>query len=130
MLSLSWTIQFILLFTIIIYFSENLLQKISFGGTCWYRYTCFLVSFLTSTCVIVEEILGHKHCFNCLLCKMSLFLIVLKLQTLYQVSVLLVLNFRGRSLLNLENDKSNHANEVKNTLIFNSFVLCQVILTC
>ncbi|KAL4632299.1 hypothetical protein ACB092_04G039600 [Castanea dentata] len=50
----------------------------------------------------------------------------LLIQTLYQVSVLLVLNFRGRSLLNLENDKSNHANEVKNTLIFNSFVLCQI----
>ena len=49
-----------------------------------------------------------------------------KFQALYQVTVLLVLNFRGRSLLNLESDNKEHANKVKNTLIFNSFVLCQV----
>jgi Ca2+-transporting ATPase len=49
-----------------------------------------------------------------------------KFQALYQVSVLLVLNFRGRTLLNLEDYTSEHANKVKNTLIFNSFVLCQV----
>lgn len=47
------------------------------------------------------------------------------LQAVYQVCVLLVLNFRGRSLLNLKNDSSD-ANKVKNTLIFNAFVLCQV----
>ena len=69
------------------------------------------------------------------MCQLSVMLIVIvllvsKLQTLYQVSILLVLNFRGRSLLNLENDESNHANKVKNTLLFNSFVLCQVILPC
>ncbi|GMN55248.1 hypothetical protein TIFTF001_024359 [Ficus carica] len=45
---------------------------------------------------------------------------------LYQVSVLLVLNFRGKSLLNLEHDDPTHANKVKNTLIFNAFVLCQI----
>ncbi|KAL3745858.1 hypothetical protein ACJRO7_014889 [Eucalyptus globulus] len=47
-------------------------------------------------------------------------------QAVYQVCVLLVLNFRGRSLLNLKNDGSDHANKVKNTLIFNAFVLCQI----
>ncbi|KAF8389408.1 hypothetical protein HHK36_026103 [Tetracentron sinense] len=47
---------------------------------------------------------------------------------LYQVSVLLVLNFRGRSILHLEHDSNEHANKVKNTLIFNAFVLCQVII--
>ncbi|KAI3443397.1 hypothetical protein Pfo_000062 [Paulownia fortunei] len=50
----------------------------------------------------------------------------LLIQALYQVTVLLVLNFRGRSILNLEHDTSDHAFKVKNTLIFNAFVLCQV----
>ncbi|KAJ0031915.1 hypothetical protein Pint_13978 [Pistacia integerrima] len=48
------------------------------------------------------------------------------LQAVYQLSVLLVLNFKGKSLLNLEHDDSSHANKVKNTLIFNAFVLCQI----
>ncbi|KAK3026285.1 hypothetical protein RJ639_041234 [Escallonia herrerae] len=50
----------------------------------------------------------------------------LLVQALYQVTVLLVLNFAGRSLLNLEDDNDDHAIKVKNTLIFNAFVLCQV----
>ncbi|KAF3452697.1 hypothetical protein FNV43_RR03130 [Rhamnella rubrinervis] len=50
----------------------------------------------------------------------------LLVQAFYQVTVLLILNFRGRSLLNLEHDAKNHANKVKNTLIFNAFVLCQI----
>ncbi|KAL5836283.1 hypothetical protein ACOSQ3_015840 [Xanthoceras sorbifolium] len=50
----------------------------------------------------------------------------LLLQAIYQLSVLLVLNFRGKSLLNLEHDSRDHANKVKNTLIFNSFVICQI----
>ncbi|XP_056177002.1 calcium-transporting ATPase 10, plasma membrane-type-like isoform X1 [Syzygium oleosum] len=50
----------------------------------------------------------------------------LLIQAAYQVSVLLVLNFQGRSLLNLENDTRDHANKVKNTLIFNAFVFCQI----
>ncbi|XP_059459519.1 calcium-transporting ATPase 10, plasma membrane-type-like [Corylus avellana] len=50
----------------------------------------------------------------------------LLIQALYQVSVLLVLNFRGRTLLHLEGDSKVHAEKVKNTLIFNAFVLCQV----
>lgn len=45
-------------------------------------------------------------------------------QALYQVAVLLVLNFHGMAILNLTNDEHGHA--VKNTLIFNAFVLCQV----
>nr|GMC98848.1 calcium-transporting ATPase 10, plasma membrane-type-like isoform X1 [Ipomoea batatas] len=48
------------------------------------------------------------------------------IQALYQVTVLLVLNFRGKSILSLEHDNSDHTVKVKNTLIFNSFVLCQV----
>ncbi|CAK9325849.1 unnamed protein product [Citrullus colocynthis] len=49
----------------------------------------------------------------------------LLIQAFYQVTVLLVLNFRGRSLLHL--DHSNlEAIKVKNTLIFNAFVLCQI----
>ncbi|XP_051150223.1 calcium-transporting ATPase 10, plasma membrane-type [Andrographis paniculata] len=50
----------------------------------------------------------------------------LLIQALYQVTVLLVLNFRGRKILNLETDTSDHAFKVKNTLIFNAFVFCQI----
>lgn len=50
----------------------------------------------------------------------------LLIQAVYQVTVLLVLNFRGKSILHLEHGKADHANKVKNTLIFNAFVLCQV----
>lgn len=53
--------------------------------------------------------------------------VVAKLQALYQVSVLLVLNFRGISILNLEGD--TRASRKKNTVIFNAFVLCQVYVT-
>ncbi|KAH7659709.1 P-type ATPase protein [Dioscorea alata] len=47
-------------------------------------------------------------------------------QALYQVVVLLVLNFGGRSILHLNNETRAHADKVKNTFIFNSFVLCQI----
>ncbi|THU64608.1 hypothetical protein C4D60_Mb01t28250 [Musa balbisiana] len=47
-------------------------------------------------------------------------------QALYQVTVLLVLNFGGRSILHLKNDTQAHADKVKNTFIFNTFVLCQI----
>ncbi|XP_022898581.1 calcium-transporting ATPase 5, plasma membrane-type-like [Olea europaea var. sylvestris] len=48
------------------------------------------------------------------------------IQALYQVTVLLILNFRGRSILNLEDESDDRAFKVKNTLIFNAFVLCQI----
>ncbi|XP_062183925.1 calcium-transporting ATPase 5, plasma membrane-type isoform X2 [Phragmites australis] len=48
------------------------------------------------------------------------------IMALFQVSVLLTLNFRGTSLLQLKNDNLAHADKVKNTFIFNTFVLCQV----
>lgn len=47
-------------------------------------------------------------------------------QAVYQVIVLLVLNFGGMSILHLKHDTSYHADKVKNTLIFNAFVICQV----
>ncbi|KAM7473532.1 hypothetical protein LguiB_020775 [Lonicera macranthoides] len=50
----------------------------------------------------------------------------LLIQALYQVTVLLVLNFSGRSILNLKHDRTDHAIKVKNTLIFNAFVFCQI----
>jgi Ca2+-transporting ATPase len=50
----------------------------------------------------------------------------LLIQAMYQVSVLLVLNFRGISILGLEHQQHEHAIKVKNTLIFNAFVLCQI----
>ncbi|OMO53213.1 Cation-transporting P-type ATPase [Corchorus capsularis] len=49
-----------------------------------------------------------------------------KFQAVYQVSVLLVLNFQGKKILHLNHENSEHANRVKNTLIFNAFVLCQI----
>ncbi|KAJ6731972.1 CATION TRANSPORTING ATPASE [Salix purpurea] len=52
----------------------------------------------------------------------------LLVQAAYQVTVLLILNFRGKSILGLERETPQHAIEVNNTLIFNAFVLCQVII--
>ena len=49
-----------------------------------------------------------------------------KSQAVYQVSVLLVLKFQGRSLLNLEHDRTENSDQ-KHTMIFNVFILCQVI---
>ncbi|KAK8664130.1 hypothetical protein V6N13_083930 [Hibiscus sabdariffa] len=51
----------------------------------------------------------------------------LLIQALYQVTVLLVLNFSGLTILGLEDDGDReHAYKVKNSLIFNAFVLCQI----
>ncbi|XP_058113638.1 calcium-transporting ATPase 5, plasma membrane-type-like [Magnolia sinica] len=50
----------------------------------------------------------------------------LLVQALYQVVVLLVLNFAGRSILHLKSGDLIHDNKVKNTVIFNAFVLCQI----
>ncbi|GMH17940.1 hypothetical protein Nepgr_019781 [Nepenthes gracilis] len=50
----------------------------------------------------------------------------LLIQALYQVTVLLVLNFQGREILHLQHDSRVHANKVRNTVIFNAFVLCQI----
>ncbi|KAJ0075523.1 hypothetical protein Patl1_34905 [Pistacia atlantica] len=38
----------------------------------------------------------------------------------YQVTVLLVLNFRGTSILQLKSKTREHANDVRNTMIFNT----------
>lgn len=53
---------------------------------------------------------------------------LLAVQALYQVAVLLVLNFYATDILQLNTDSKEHAFNVKNTVIFNAFVLCQVIL--
>ncbi|GMI91979.1 autoinhibited Ca(2+)-ATPase 9 [Hibiscus trionum] len=51
----------------------------------------------------------------------------LLIQASYQVVVLLVLNFEGLTILHLKDDPdSEHAYKVKNTLIFNAFVMCQL----
>ncbi|KAF7149464.1 hypothetical protein RHSIM_Rhsim03G0267700 [Rhododendron simsii] len=52
----------------------------------------------------------------------------LLVQAFYQVTVLLILNFKGREILHLEHHDVNRATKVKNTLIFNAFVFCQVSL--
>ncbi|KAL6841111.1 hypothetical protein ACP4OV_029080 [Aristida adscensionis] len=44
----------------------------------------------------------------------------------FQISILLTLNFKGESLLQLKNYDPAHAHTVKNTFIFNTFALCQV----
>lgn len=50
-------------------------------------------------------------------------------QSLYQLVVLGTLMFAGKRLLNIEN---SDADSILNTVIFNSFVFCQVtiLLTC
>lgn len=48
------------------------------------------------------------------------------IQALYQVGILLVFNFCGISILNLQDDGSGYAHTLNNTLIFNGFVLCQI----
>ncbi|KAK1267872.1 Calcium-transporting ATPase 9, plasma membrane-type [Acorus gramineus] len=50
----------------------------------------------------------------------------LLVQAIYQVIVLLILNFGGRSILQLNHESRAHADKVRNTFIFNTFVLCQV----
>lgn len=50
----------------------------------------------------------------------------LLIQASYQVIVLLVLNFRGKSILHLQHETKEHADKVRNTVIFNAFVLCQI----
>lgn len=47
------------------------------------------------------------------------------MQALYQITVLLVLNFAGESILPKQDTRA-HGFQVKNTLIFNAFVMCQV----
>ncbi|XP_021895927.1 calcium-transporting ATPase 9, plasma membrane-type [Carica papaya] len=47
-------------------------------------------------------------------------------QAMYQVAVLLVFNFAGLTVLQLNHDNREHAVEVKNTMIFNAFVMCQI----
>lgn len=54
--------------------------------------------------------------------------IVLNLQSMYQVTVLLVLNFDGTKILHLEHETEENALKKKNTLIFNAFVFCQVMI--
>ncbi|GFP98021.1 calcium-transporting ATPase 8 plasma membrane-type [Phtheirospermum japonicum] len=44
---------------------------------------------------------------------------------LLSVEVIVLLNFRGWSILGLKHESSDHAFQVKNMLIFNAFVLCQ-----
>ena len=46
------------------------------------------------------------------------------LQAIFQIAVLLVLNFGGNKILGIENEH-NH-NVLRTTIIFNSFVFCQV----
>jgi len=52
--------------------------------------------------------------------------IFLALQALYQVAILLILNFTGSHFSLLKHGSGEHQNKLKNTLIFNAFVLCQV----
>lgn len=47
-------------------------------------------------------------------------------QALYQIAVLLVLNFYAIDILQLSSDSKEHAFHVKNTVVFNAFVLCQI----
>ncbi|KAI3513987.1 hypothetical protein L1887_12285 [Cichorium endivia] len=48
------------------------------------------------------------------------------IQALYQMSVLLVLNFRGKELLHSKHNTDAHATKETKTLIFNAFVFAQI----
>ncbi|GAB2218303.1 hypothetical protein Drorol1_Dr00001523 [Drosera rotundifolia] len=48
------------------------------------------------------------------------------IQAVYQVTVLLVLQFRGLTLLHLQHEDREQANKIKNTVVFNAFVFCQL----
>ncbi|XP_071723051.1 calcium-transporting ATPase 10, plasma membrane-type-like [Rutidosis leptorrhynchoides] len=50
----------------------------------------------------------------------------LLIQAFYQVTFLLVLNFKGRELLHSTHKPNDHAIKEKNTLIFNAFVFAQI----
>ncbi|XP_071709373.1 calcium-transporting ATPase 9, plasma membrane-type-like [Rutidosis leptorrhynchoides] len=50
----------------------------------------------------------------------------LLIQAMYQVTVLLVLHFDGKRILHLENESQEYALKMKNTLIFNAFVISQI----
>ncbi|KAL3632815.1 Calcium-transporting ATPase 9, plasma membrane-type [Castilleja foliolosa] len=50
----------------------------------------------------------------------------LLIQAVYQIAVLLVLNFAGMRILNLDPNQIEHSTMVKNTVVFNAFVLCQI----
>ncbi|TVU10103.1 hypothetical protein EJB05_43611, partial [Eragrostis curvula] len=48
------------------------------------------------------------------------------IQALYQIAVLLVLNFDGKRILHLQDESREHADRTRNTFIFNAFVFCQI----
>lgn len=50
----------------------------------------------------------------------------LMIQAAYQICVLLVLNYHGESILQLSNETKEHAVDIKNTMVFNTFVLGQI----
>ncbi|GAB2268483.1 Calcium-transporting ATPase 9, plasma membrane-type [Dionaea muscipula] len=50
----------------------------------------------------------------------------LVIQAVYQVTVLLVLNFYGRNLPYIEGNDWEQETKLKNTMVFNTFVLCQI----
>ncbi|XP_057501370.1 calcium-transporting ATPase 10, plasma membrane-type-like isoform X2 [Actinidia eriantha] len=50
----------------------------------------------------------------------------LLIQAIYQVTVLLILNFGGESILDLKHYSHERTTKIKNTFIFNTFVFCQI----
>uniref|UniRef100_I1QK62 Calcium-transporting ATPase n=2 Tax=Oryza TaxID=4527 RepID=I1QK62_ORYGL len=47
-------------------------------------------------------------------------------QAIYQIAILLIFDFSGRSILRLQNDSREDAEKTQNTFIFNTFVFCQI----
>lgn len=85
-------------------------------------FTWGLLSDLKKKCCVISNTVYTKH----FLLDLTLAIIIGNFQAMYQVCVLLVLNFQGVRILGLEHQNSEHAIKVKNTLIFNAFVICQV----
>uniref|UniRef100_A0A0D9X9S3 Calcium-transporting ATPase n=1 Tax=Leersia perrieri TaxID=77586 RepID=A0A0D9X9S3_9ORYZ len=47
-------------------------------------------------------------------------------QAIYQIAILLIFDFSGRSILRLKNESRADAEKIQNTFIFNTFVFCQI----
>ncbi|KAF0898073.1 hypothetical protein E2562_001741 [Oryza meyeriana var. granulata] len=47
-------------------------------------------------------------------------------QAIYQIAILLIFDFSGRSILRLQNESREDAEKTQNTFIFNTFVFCQI----
>lgn len=74
-----------------------------------------------------EALVGqYGNFFSSFSCPLRCVIDLHPLQAVYQVTVLLVLYYDGINLLNLQSLEYATAERIRNTVIFNAFVMCQV----